>query len=442
MLTGCILITVIILTTGCSSTGTLSLSIWHVYGSQTTSPVNELIQEFNKTVGAENNIKVSVTSVSSTFAIEQAIMASVNGEPGAVDLPDMFTAFGRIAQDLDGVELIDWQDYFTKDELDEFIPEYLADGTYNGRVVAIPVAKSTDILFVNKTLIEKYLGYTPNEENFGTFEQIFTASDEYYEKSGQTMFQSNDMYLYFLNAVSSLNGEFIKDNRPDVFSDEFEKAFKPFAKSAIYGSIHVGHSYASDRWKTGEIAAHIGSTGDILYLRDYVTYPNNVREYIDIGYLPYPHFEGYPRTVTMRGAGLFAQKSEDERKNEACVIFAKWLSFKENNLKLTTSIGCAPTTKIAREALASDINNIANKDYLNLYETVIGMRENVSTLISQPIYDKCATLRGDFEKEIKTALISAQVEYKATVGDNEKDEQLLDKLTQKALDEIRSIYGK
>ena len=64
--------------TGCtptdrpSSENPVTLTIWHVYGSQTKSPFNTAIDEFNNTVGKENGITVNVVSVTSSSAIDKA----------------------------------------------------------------------------------------------------------------------------------------------------------------------------------------------------------------------------------------------------------------------------------------------------------------------------------------------------------------------------------
>ena len=44
----------------------ITLSVWHVYGGQTDSPLNQLIDEFNETVGAEKGIILQVMQVSNT----------------------------------------------------------------------------------------------------------------------------------------------------------------------------------------------------------------------------------------------------------------------------------------------------------------------------------------------------------------------------------------
>ena len=48
--------------------------MWHVYGSQTTSPLNTMIDEFNRTVGKENGITINVVSVTSSSAIDDVLL--------------------------------------------------------------------------------------------------------------------------------------------------------------------------------------------------------------------------------------------------------------------------------------------------------------------------------------------------------------------------------
>ena len=61
----------------------ITLTIWHVYGGQTDSPLNDLIDEFNETVGNDKNIRVEVGSVTYRNIILDGAFASANKEPGA-----------------------------------------------------------------------------------------------------------------------------------------------------------------------------------------------------------------------------------------------------------------------------------------------------------------------------------------------------------------------
>lgn len=58
-----LLVAVVLLCTGCSNTVNkeetpITITVWHVYGGQTDSPLNDLIDEFNQTVGKEQRINV------------------------------------------------------------------------------------------------------------------------------------------------------------------------------------------------------------------------------------------------------------------------------------------------------------------------------------------------------------------------------------------------
>ena len=71
-----------------------TVTIWHVYGGEVTSPLNVLVVEFNRTVGQEQGIRVRVDSVSNTNTIHESVLAAAYGDPGASELPDLFISYG------------------------------------------------------------------------------------------------------------------------------------------------------------------------------------------------------------------------------------------------------------------------------------------------------------------------------------------------------------
>ena len=115
---------------GCSGTPKeetpTTITVWHVYGGQTDSPLNDLIDEFNQTVGKEQQINVQVTSVSNSNTIHELVLAAANGEPGAAELPDIFSSYPKTVMALpDDSILVDYQDYFSEEELSAFIPAFM-----------------------------------------------------------------------------------------------------------------------------------------------------------------------------------------------------------------------------------------------------------------------------------------------------------------------------
>ena len=119
--------------------GPVTLTVWHVYGGQADSPLNDLIEEFNETVGAEEGIKLQVTVVSNTNNIHDAVLRAANDEPGTTGLPDMFISYPKTVLAMPDPEiLVDYRDYFSDEELSAYIPAFLEEGEIDGRLVVFP----------------------------------------------------------------------------------------------------------------------------------------------------------------------------------------------------------------------------------------------------------------------------------------------------------------
>ena len=92
----------------------VSLTMWHVYGSQTESPMNEAIERFNSTVGKQSGVLVQVQMVTDSSSIDGSLASAVNDEPGAAPLPDLFVAYPRVAELFEEGTLLDFSSYFTQ----------------------------------------------------------------------------------------------------------------------------------------------------------------------------------------------------------------------------------------------------------------------------------------------------------------------------------------
>ena len=226
----------------------------------------------------------------------------------------IFTAYPRIVNEINKDVLLNWKDYFSETELNEYVDDFLNEGYFGDQLLMFPLAKSTELFFLNKTLFERFSDNT----DFSNFNNVFALCNEYYDYSdGKTMMQINDYYYYFLTQMHSLGGNFIENNTINTDSREFEEVFMPLAKAAIYGGLSTDDGYASDKWKTAELISSIGSTAGIMYMRDYVTYENGDDENIETMVYTYPTFDGAKPAVIQRGTGIFGVKSDDEKKNEA-----------------------------------------------------------------------------------------------------------------------------
>lgn len=420
----------------------VTLNMWHVYGSQTTSPLNLMIDEFNNTVGKENGIVINVVSITSSSEIDRALSAAANNKPGSEDLPDLFTAYPRVAQIVGKDRLLSWDDYFSDAELSAFVPEFLSEGVFDNKLLMLPIAKSSEALYLNKTLFEKFSDDTKiNTEDLNTFDGLFKIARLYYDWSGgQNFMQLNDFYNYSIIGMKAYGEEFIIDGTPQVSSAAFETIWKPLAEAAIYGGICLDDGYAAARWKTVDIISNIGSTADVLYQPDTVVFSDNTSKAITSVSLPYPAFTDNYLGVVHRGGGLFALKSENEQKNLGAVLFAKWITDQEQNLEFVTSSGYLPVTTAAFDSLFENTESITNEKYRSLYETVSVMLDNYE-LCALPVYDNSSDIQLDFENNVKTVLRSARNQYMKRTASGEAPALVLESLSERTLRELQNIYA-
>lgn len=418
----------------------VTLTLWHVYGSQTESPLNDLVQEFNTTIGRERGVIVEVTSVTNSSDIDASLIASAQNLPGAARLPDLFTAYPRMAEKLGEERLMDWQEYISKDELAAYMPEFLAEGMFGERLLMLPIAKSAELCFLNATIFERFAADSGALiADMTDFERIFELCPIYYKWSGgRDLFQINDFYHYFIVNMTALGEDFVKDGRVVLYGDTFERVWKPMARAGIRGGLCVGDGYASDRWKTAEVISNIGSTAGILYLRDYVTYEDNTTEPIRTLILPYPAFYGGAPTVMQRGTGLFAMASDDERRNRAAAMFAVWMTCGQSNSRFAVQTGYLPVTQKGFAELLSNSDTLENEKYRLLYDTVGDMYDDYA-FCSQPRYEGAADVQAALEKNVKRVLSSAHAEYDKRVMLGGDAHSIADELERRALDELRGL---
>ena len=433
---------------GCTQSKTVSpenpitLTMWHVYGSQTKSPLNDVINEFNRTVGKENGITINVESVTSSSAIDKALASSANGEPGAESLPDLFTAYPRVVEFIGKDRLLHWDDYFSEKELSAFHEDFLSEGYFDQELLMLPVAKSSEAFYLNKTLFDRFSTATGvSVDSLNTFDGVFAAARKYYDWSGgQNFMQINDYYHYAYVGMKAYNTELVRNGRLRLDDDAFETIWIPLAETAIHGGICLEDGYAAARWKAVEVIANTGSTADVLYQPTQVVYPDNTTEAIEAVALPYPTFTDDTAGVIYRGGGLFAVKGEDERKNQAAYIFAKWLTEKEHNLDFVTNAGYLPVTTEAFDAVFSDFSLIEKESYRSVYQAVGAMQEDYS-FYALPLYDGASSIQLNFEKNVKAVLSSAHNQYVKRVGNGEDPADVLNELVNTSLSELKRLSG-
>lgn len=402
----------------------VTISLWHVYGGQTDSPLNDLVDTFNNTIGKEKGIQVEVTMVSNNKNIHNDIIAAASQDPDAAELPDMFVAYPKTVLALPDEDiLVDFRDYFSEEELAAFVPEFLEDGTVNGRLACLPVTKSTEFLFVNKTAFDRFSAATGAElSDLSTWEGLFETCIAYEEwTDAQTpdtaddgkAFLAHDFHFnYFQVGVESLGEKFFVNDEV-AFSPTFKQVWDPYAKAGVAGGLWLQDGYGTEPLRTGEVIASIASSAGVLYFSDEVIHPDNTTETIEFAILPCPTFENGSKLVMQRGAGFCVTKSTPERE-QAAVEFLKWLTEPARNTKFAVSTGYMPVVTEAYETyLPQSIETLSEQKYVALYQAYLDTLDSYSFYVP-PQTESYLAAETSFEDSVRRHLLSARNDYRAS----------------------------
>ena len=405
---------------GCGTTSPLNpkepvtLTMWHNYGGDMQQAMDYLIDQFNSTVGKEQGIVIDVTAISSSSELNKSLTMIVNGDPGAPDMPDIFTGYPKLAiQFWEKGLLTDLDNYFTEDELSAYVEAFVEEGRLSdGGLYVFPIAKSTEVLYVNQTLFDRFADATgASADMLSTFEGIAELSQMYYEWSGGKQFYAADSWFNFVEVgMAQLGGSIFEGEALSLDGDGFPHIFETVYAPAVEGGIAIYDGYSSDLSKTGDLVCSTGSSAGILFYGDTITYADGTVENVEYSILPYPVFENGTKTALQRGGGLMVAKSE-EKKEYAAGVFIKWLTAPEQNMSFVANTGYLPVTRQAFEnELSTHMDTVEDPRIRKMLTSVLAMYEDYS-FFTAPTYANFDSDSDAFEESFKDLLVGHRDRY-------------------------------
>ncbi len=392
----------------------VTLTMWHNYGGDMQSTMDYLIDEFNSTVGKEKGIVINVTAISSSSELNKSLDLIVNDDPGAPDMPDIFTGYPKLAVKFQEKGMLaNLDNYFSHNELSEYIDEFVDEGRLSdGGLYVFPIAKSTEVLYVNKTLFDRFSEATGAKiEDLATFEGIARLSEMYYEYSGGKQFYAADSWFNFAEVGMAQLGDSIFDGEAlDLVGENYAHIFETAYSPAVNGGFSIYDGYSSDLSKTGDLVCSTGSSAGILFYGDTITYTDGTVENVEYDILPYPVFENGEKIALQRGGGLMVAKS-DEKKEYAAAEFIKWLTASAQNMRFVGETGYLPVTKLAFEIdLVPHLELLEDVRIKKMLTSVLSMYEDYE-FFSAPTYASFDDDSAKYEKDFKALLTSEREKH-------------------------------
>lgn len=415
-----------------SKTKYYSLEIWTYYNGTTETSFQNIIDEFNNTRGKELKIAVSSQSQGKTVDdLLNALTDSANNKLGSSPMPDLFLAYSDTAYELDKLgKVASLNDYFSSEELSKFSEGFLNEGKLPGSDTykILPVSKSTEALYINKTDFDKFINTYPelniSYSNLSTIEGLTYVAKKYYEKTSKAFFGRDSLDNYFVITAKQLgidilrydeNGNYGINYDKEVFKKLWDAYYVPYVKGYFYS----GTGFRSSDIKTGDIICYVGSTSSGGYFPSQVVLSETESYSIECDVLKAPIFADGSNYAVSQGAGFCITKSNKEQET-AAANFLKWLTEKTNIDKFCGTSGYFPATKdgFSDEFIESQTNTNFKKSFQIAKKTISEstMYTNVVGEGGNSLRNKLKNSLNTYSKNARQAVLNAD-DYETAVSE-------------------------
>ncbi len=315
---------------GFDTTTPVTITFYHSMGAALQEILNTAIADFNK-------IYPNITVVHKTYGDYDGVRDQIKTEIPVGNQPNLaycypdhvalYNVAGAV-QPLDA--LIDGQYGFTAEEKADFIPAYYNEGTAfgDGKMYTLPISKSTEVLYYNRTFFEKNNLKVPTtwEEMEAVCRQIKQIDPSCiplgYDSEANWFITMCEQYG---SEYTSTEGDkFLFDNDTNK---KFVKMFQSWYKEKLVTTQALSGGYTSDLFKGSDAATRcymcIGSTGGATYQQPNQT--NGVFEF-EVGITTIPQVNPEQPKVISQGPSICIFKKQNAQEVLATWLFAKFLT--------------------------------------------------------------------------------------------------------------------
>ena len=306
---------------------------------------DELVRRFNE---SQDDVEVEVQFQGAYAELVQKLLAAL----AAGDVPDLVLLDSPfvVLFAKDGV-LVPLNDFATDPEkgrdLDDFVPGLLQDGYYKDKLYALPMMRSTPLLYYNRDMFKE----------LGLPDRVPDTWDEFQEFSEKlTVVENGDpvrwgvaftmgrtsAHWYLQGAIYSYGGE-VSDEDFNILLESPEAVAAAQLwhdmvfeyKTAIPG-LAEGGSHAD--FLNERVGMVFGSTGSMKNLMSKATFE------VGAGFMPQK-----VRHMVPVGGSVIAMTSTDPERQAATWEFMNYMTGADSNVYVVQQTGYMPTSKSAQE---------------------------------------------------------------------------------------------
>ena len=374
------------------------LTIWvHETDSPEGQLYKTLIDEFNKEYeGTYHATLTQIARSGDAGGYDDKVNAAItNG-----GLPDVFTVDGvAVAQYADANAIVPIGDYFKEDELADFNPSIIQQGTYNDELYTLGVMDSSVGVFYNKDMFEK-AGIEPaTAEKPWTLAQLEDAAkklttDDCYGITMSLDAKDETCIYFFLPLIYSQDSSVLdKDGETAegfLNGDATKNVFNWIKDMADNG--YVSATPAENSFELGQAAMALTGSWE----------PGNLAKYdINWGLMPMPVYDENSTPASACGSWTFAMSSNcSDEKKEGAAELIRFMTSTDASARMYEANAMPPARSSAFEKI-----DAFNEEPLNVFSYQLQ-----NTAKARPVSVYYPILSNQFATALQNVLTGMEVD--------------------------------
>ncbi len=309
----------------------VEITFWHAMNGDQESSLQGFVDRFQK----ENpNITITLQNQSSYQDLQQKITATTASPK---NLPTMTQAYPDwLLNAIDENLVLDLKPYIENETLkfdnyDDIVQGFREASTINGKIYGIPFNKSTEVLWYNKTLLDKLGLKVPT-----TYDEFANVAEEIKEKQNIVGGGFDSLSNYYSTYLKNEGITF--DSKLDPTSEQSEDAVDYYLDGIKDGYFRIAGTdkYLSGPFGNETLAMYVASNASETFIK------KGVDNKFEIGVARYPAKE-----VMQQGTDLFIFNNATAEQKTAAYEFLKFLTNKENQITWAQETGYIPVRESA-----------------------------------------------------------------------------------------------
>ena len=390
----------------------ITIEMWHYMNGGQAEALNSIIEDFNAT--NDKGITVNAISQGSIGDLNKKVISAAqsNSLPAIINVyPDLATGLIEDNKLVDLALFINDENVGMADEMDDFVDTFIEETSQwgEGKIYGLPMTKSTEVLYVNKNMLES-LGYTLEDLEDLTFEKLAEISNKAVTELGVAGFGFDSSSNAFISSLKMDGPDFVESNGTINVDNEWVREYMTFfQQQAQSGAFRIAgeDKFLSNPFVNQKMLCYQGSSAGYAYL-------NNDGAF-EIAVVEVPVFQGKDKAVMQQGASLFVTNNVSAEAQYAAYEFVKFATNAENTAKFATATGYLPVRKSAIET--DIVKNILN-DETSLYSKVYNVaQEALSYAYYTPAINNAQSARTVAQEKYEAFMSGSITDFEVLVDD-------------------------